>query len=185
MSELDVDEGKLNTYRMTNDRPDTANPTGWRISSTLREFPTPPDFDVWFDWPLHVPDYGGILKSTKEQDAPSDNGRKKKPDHVAELEEQFAMETDFSGDNAVASDDLMAVLDIESPSTLKSYVNKSSKLMQATVVENVEKVSVVTKLGVEEITYGGIRYVPKRSKSGTVMKNQSWRPKGEQTRCEL
>jgi hypothetical protein len=57
--------------------------------------------------------------------------------------------------------------------------------MQATVVENVEKVSVVTKRGVEEITYGGIRYVPKRSKSGTVMKNQSWHPKGEQTRCEL
>ena len=184
MSELDVDEGKLNTYRMTNDRPDTANPTGWRISSTLREFPTPPDFDVWFDWPLHVPDDGGILKSTKEQDAPTDK-REKKPDHVAELEEQFAMETDFSGDNAVASDDLMAVLDIESLSTLKSYVNKSSKLMQATVMENVEKVSVVTKRGVEEITYGGIKYVPKRSKSGTVMKNQSWHPKGEQTRCEL
>lgn len=39
--------------------------TAWRISSTLREFETPPDMDMWFDYPLHHVDESGLLKDIR------------------------------------------------------------------------------------------------------------------------
>ena len=39
--------------------------TAWRISSTLREFATPEDIDIWFDYPLHHVDESGLLKDIR------------------------------------------------------------------------------------------------------------------------
>jgi RecA-family ATPase len=180
MSELKVDEGKVNTYREV--RSGTVTPTGWRVSATLREFPTPPDFDVWFDWPLHVPDEARILASTSDVGEQGvAKGQRRKVDHVEELETQFEMETDVSRDNAIATEDLMAVTGF-SPSVMKDTVTKSEKLMAATVLTpDAGPVRVVTVNGTECITYGRREYVPKRSKAGSVMKNRDWLLKGGQT----
>lgn len=185
MSELKVDEGKVATYRQVKTGAPNVIPTGWRVSSTLREFPTPPDFDIWFDWPLHIPDEGRVLASTSDAGEQGvGKGQRRKVDHVTELETQFSMETDVSGDNAMATDDLRAVTEL-SESVMKDTVSKSDELMAATVLApDVGKVSVVTVNGTEEIVYGGRHYVPQRTKAGTIKKsgrNSEWLLKGSQT----
>ena len=35
--------------------------TGWRISCTLREYEKADDKEVWFKWPVHLPDNDNIL----------------------------------------------------------------------------------------------------------------------------
>lgn len=176
MSQLAVDDGKVSTYRTVRAGAPNVRPTGWRISATLREFPTPPDFDIWFDWPLHVRDDGGILASTSDHgETGMSKGQRHKVDGVAELENQFELETSISDDNAVAVDDLIALLD-STDAKMKRDVTASKKLMAATVLENDEKVRVVTEKNVENITYGGVRYFPQRSKTGSVLKSRHWLP---------
>lgn len=177
MSELTVDEGKVATYRQVRKGAPNVTPTGWRISSTLREFPSPSDFDIWFDWPLHICDEGNILASTSDRGEQGvGKGQTRAVDNVSELEDQFELEMSVGVDNAVSTDDLMALLDF-GEQKIKKAVSKSKKLMAATVIENGEKVSVVTEKDTEEITYGGIKYVPNRSKTGAVIKNRAWPPK--------
>lgn len=180
MSELKVDEGKVSTYRQV--RHGTVTPTGWRISATLREFPTPPDFDIWFDWPLHVVDEGKVLASTSDRDEQGvGKGQRRKMDKVELLETQFSLETEPIGSNAVTTDDLMAVTEF-SESTMKSVVSSSERLMQATILDfEGNKVPVVTVADTEEIVIGGRRYVPQRTRAGGIKKNATWHPKGSQT----
>lgn len=187
MSELKVDEGKVNTYREVRAGAPNVIPTGWRVSATLREFPTPPDFDIWFDWPLHVPDEGKVLASTSDTGEQGvSKGQRRKVDSVTELETQFSMETDVLGDNAKASDDLIAVLEDFTESKLKSAVSKSEMLMAATILDPEHgKVRVVTVADTEEIVIGGRSYVPQRTKAGGVKKNDTWLLKGSQTSHEL
>jgi RecA-family ATPase len=176
MSELSVDDGKLATYREAKGRPD-ANPTGWRISSTLREFPTPPDFDIWFDWPLHAIDDGGILKSTKEADAPGDAGvgkaQTKKGDWVKSIQDQFEMLLVGTNDNAVRRGDIREAIDI-SDSNLKTQLSKIDELMAATLTVDGSPVPVVAAGGIEQIMFEGRLYVPQRTKAGAVRKNRAW-----------
>ena len=184
MSELRVDEGKVNTYRQVRDG--TVTPTGWRISATLREFPTPPDFDIWFDWPLHVPDEGGVLASTSDHGEQGvSKGQRRKVDSVVELETQFELETSVSSDNAVARNDLMATLENFSESKMDKALSGSDKLMAATILDpEGKKVRVVTRRDAEEITIGGRKYVPQRTKAGGIRKSgagSEWLPRGVQT----
>lgn len=184
MSELKVDEGKVATYRQV--RAGTTTPSGWRVSATLREFPTPPDFDIWFDWPLHVADDGGILASTSDRGEQGvSKGQSRKVDKVGELETQFQMETDVLGDNAMAKDDLVALLEV-SESNLKNVVSRSELLMEATILDaDGRKVRVVTVKDTDEIVIGGLHYVPQRSKAGNVIKSREWLLKGAQTSHQL
>lgn len=39
--------------------------TAWRIAATLREFPTPPEKDLFFHYPLHTLDQSGILRGIR------------------------------------------------------------------------------------------------------------------------
>jgi len=184
MSELNADEGKVATYRAVYAGAPNVTPTGWRISATLREFPTPPDFDIWFDWPLHLPDIGGILASTSDKgERGVGKGQRRKVDAVEELETQFELELVGLRDNAVAKDDLMAVTGY-SESVIKTKVSESDKLMSATVLDPESgKVPVVTIDGTEEIVIGGRAYVPQRTKAGGIRKSgpgSEWLPKGSQ-----
>ena len=152
------------------------------MSATLREFPTPPDFDIWFDWPLHIPDEGGILASTSDRgEQGMAKGQTRKVDGVTMLETQFFMETDVLGDNAMVTEDLMALLEF-SESKMKHAVSDSGRLMAATIQpQDSGKVRVVTVADTDEILIGGRSYVPQRSKAGSVIKNKEWLPKGSQS----
>lgn len=184
MSELNADDGKVATYRQV--RTGAVTPTGWRISCTLREFPTPPDFDIWFDWPLHVPDEGKILASTSDHGEQGvSRGQRRKTNSVVELETQFELETSVSSDNAVATDDLMATMEDFSESKMKHALSGSGKLMAATILDpEGEKVRVVTRRDAEEIVIGGRHYVPQKTKAGAIKKSgagSEWLPRGVQT----
>ena len=41
--------------------------TAWRISCTLREYERPDDRDVYFAWPVHIPDTSGALKDIRPE----------------------------------------------------------------------------------------------------------------------
>ena len=185
MSELKVDEGKVATYRQARSGAPNVIPTGWRISATLREFPTPPDFDIWFDWPLHVQDEWKILASTSDSGEQGvGKGQSRKVDSLTELETQFEMETDVTRDNAMTRDDLMAVTGF-SESKMKAQVSSSDKLMAATILDSeLGKVKVVTVSGTEEIVIGGRHFVPQRTGGGSIKKHgagSEWLPKWGQT----
>lgn len=43
--------------------------TGWRIEATLREFAAPPPKDLWFRYPIHQTDEGGVLADIQPESA--------------------------------------------------------------------------------------------------------------------
>ena len=183
MSELKVDEGTLGLYLADDKHEHSENPSGWRMSATLREFPTPPEFDIWFDWPLHYLDTNNLLASSSDRgEAGVGNGQVKSDTRADEFWTQFTMNTGISSDNAVASDDMMALLDL-SESNLKRCVQNSKdergirRLRQATVLENGEKVKVVAVNGTDHIIYGGVYYYPVIAKTGNVDTKQPWQPR--------
>ena len=75
--------------------------TAWRIEGTLREFPKFPPLNLWFDYPVHIPDESGILSDVQpEQDAAVNKWRKnlvrKKSPADREKEAKESLETAFS-----------------------------------------------------------------------------------------
>ena len=41
--------------------------SAWRIDMTLREFPKPKPLNLWFDYPIHIPDRDGILTDAQSE----------------------------------------------------------------------------------------------------------------------
>lgn len=154
MSELDADEGDVGTYRET--RQGEATPSAWRVSATLREFPTPPDFDIWFDWPLHVTDSSETLKDKGERGVA--RGQKKATVRVEELEAQFDLELVGTHDNAVWKDVLCERLGVSDSVLSKAVSSGSKRLMAATLNTDDGKVRVAAVDGAKELVFGGIHY---------------------------
>ena len=184
MSELRLDEDDVERYRKVHSGAPNVTPTGWRISATLREFPTPHDFDIWFDWPLHRPDTDGLLGDKSDQgERGIGKGQQSKKVGVRELEEQFELDLLNTSDNAVPKSVLREHLDTEktpvSESTINSLVSSGSmKLMAATILVDGEKVPVATVSDAEVIVYKGRAYHPQRNRDGAIIKQRSWLPAG-------
>jgi len=182
MSELRLDESDIAAYRKVHKGTPNVTPTGWRISSTLREFPTPPDFDIWFDWPLHRPDSEGVLRDKSDQ-APRGVGKGQESEvvTVGKLESQFDLELVGTNDNAVAKSTLCERLEAGEATVEKLVSSGSKRLMAVTILVGSEKVKVATAKGAEEVVYGGRRYLPQRKADGSVRKqgaNSWWLPAG-------
>lgn len=103
--------------------------TAWRISFTLREFPSADHVDAWFDYPLHITDATGVLAKctyggaeTKSTDGSGQPKAKARTDKQAALEEAF--EATSMGDESVRISDLAEYLEV-SPRTVKRYVDES------------------------------------------------------------
>ena len=81
--------------------------TAWRMEATLREFQRIEPVDLFFSYPLHEPDAGGILKEAnlEENERSMDNGRElgslakkaRKVDNKARLMELISRDEEFSG----------------------------------------------------------------------------------------
>ena len=50
--------------------------TAWRIEYTLREFPNKEDYNVWWEYPEHVPDYYGTLRNAKVESSLTQNSQR-------------------------------------------------------------------------------------------------------------
>lgn len=182
MSELRLSDEDVAAYRRMHSGPDAVTPTGWRISATLREFPTPPDFDIWFDWPLHRADKDGMLKEKSDHSERGvSSGQTTKKVGIERLEEQFELELFETHDNAVSKAILCERLETSEATLDKLVSSGSKKLMAATVLEGGERVKVATVNGTEEIVFGGHRYLPQRDENGAIRKQGNgshWLPVG-------
>lgn len=58
--------------------------TGWRVSGTLREFPTFPDMYVWFDYPVHTIDEEHVLERRPGRPKKDKPEKEKGPDWGSE-----------------------------------------------------------------------------------------------------
>jgi RecA-family ATPase len=106
--------------------------TAWRVSFTLREFENAQSMDVWFDYPLHVPDYRRVLAQ-----CPYDGGEARSTDGSgrsraqAREEKQRGLEEAFEavsmGEDTVRIDDMAEYLGV-SPKTVKRRIDESRSL---------------------------------------------------------
>ena len=81
--------------------------TGWRLDATLREFPRIEPVDLFFSYPLHMIDAGGILKEAnlEENERSMENGREignltktaRKIDNKARLMELIGRDEEYAG----------------------------------------------------------------------------------------
>lgn len=176
MSELRLEEGDVEGYRKKHGGAEGVTPTGWRVSATLREFPTPPDFDVWFDWPLHRADDCGILGSRSDHgEAGVAKGQRTRAARVEDIETQFDLELVGTADNAVPKDALMERLNDGKMGITETNLDKlvssgSERLMGATVVTDSGKVRVAAAKGATEVVLGGRRY---------LRRGKQWLPAGD------
>lgn len=103
--------------------------TAWRIDGTLREFPKFKPIDLWFRYPVHIMDRGGVLQDVDPDTSPASgpwSKRKKTPaeraeDRHRELEDAFAM-NDIDGTGMVSIKDIMASTG-RTRNTIKQYID--------------------------------------------------------------
>lgn len=83
--------------------------TAWRIEGTLREFPSFESIDMWFDYPIHVLDYEGVLKDFKPESQLRPNERAtigKKSKSARENEAKRQLELAFDSCNTEGSGEI-------------------------------------------------------------------------------
>ena len=82
MMELELTDDIKNNVR-------DGNATGWRLESSLREFPNITPVEFWFEYPVHRVDNGGALREMPAQGTPQagrvKNGKNKSPEESAAL----------------------------------------------------------------------------------------------------
>ncbi len=105
--------------------------TAWRVSFTLREFENAQSMDVWFDYPLHVPDHRRVLAQCPyDGDSRSHDGSGRSRAQARE-EKQRTLEEAFEavsmGEDTVRIDDMAEYLGV-SPKTVKRRIDESRSL---------------------------------------------------------
>lgn len=137
MIPLVVSDSKKTPYDEEADRAAgvRSKPTAFRISGTLREFPAFEPVNVWFQYPIHVPDEAGFLNMAMEEGSLADiqaKGREagnlvkkaKKESRVAQVD--TAYETLSIGDEPVTIAAMAEYFDV-SEKTVRGYVLKNGK----------------------------------------------------------
>lgn len=119
---------------------DTLKPTAWRISGTLREFPTFEPVNVWFDYPIHKVDDTGLLAMAAEQGSLADIQTKalakgrvlgnqaktvKKESRISKIDEAFEA-LSFNGKEIVFVEDIANYFDV-SIKTVRRDIAKNGK----------------------------------------------------------
>ena len=119
---------------------DTLKPTAWRISGTLREFPTFEAVNVWFAYPIHKVDDTGLLAMAAEEGSLADIQAKalakgrvlgnqaktaKKESRISKIDEAYEA-LSFSGKEMVFIQDIANYFDV-TVKTIRSDILKNGK----------------------------------------------------------
>ena len=124
--------------RVKNQDPDDIS-TAWRIDGTLREFPKFPPVNVFFQYPIHIPDASGLLAMAAEEgsiETIREDGRKEgvkaRQEKSRSKQEMLPAAFDCCVDeNGKASlEDVAEYLEV-SPKTVKRYASESGKYIIA------------------------------------------------------
>ena len=85
---------KLAKQQFEKERQNIDQLSAWRIDMTLREFPKPKPLNLWFEYPIHIPDREGILTDAQSDETrPGQNwkknfSKKQSPEQKAESRRQ-------------------------------------------------------------------------------------------------
>lgn len=119
---------------------DTLKPTAWRISGTLREFPTFEAVNVWFAYPIHKVDDTGLLAMAAEEGSLADIQAKalakgrvlgnqvktaKKESRISKIDEAYEA-LSFGGKEMVFVQDIANYFDV-TVKTIRSDILKNGK----------------------------------------------------------
>lgn len=115
---------------------DTLKPTAWRISGTLREFPTFEAVNVWFAYPIHKVDDTGLLTMAAEEGSLADIQAKgrvlgnqaktaKKESRISKIDEAYEA-LSFGGKEMVFVQDIANYFDV-TVKTIRSDILKNGK----------------------------------------------------------
>lgn len=119
---------------------DTLKPTAWRISGTLREFPTFEAVNVWFAYPIHKVDDTGLLAMAAEEGSLADIQAKalakgrvlgnqaktaKKESRISKIDEAYEA-LSFSGKEIVTLEDMAKYFDVTTR-TIRTDIVKNGK----------------------------------------------------------
>lgn len=137
MIPLVVSDSKKTPFDRESDRAAgiKSKPTAFRITGTLREFPAFEPVNVWFQYPIHVPDDAGFLNMAMEEGSLADiqaKGREagnlvkkaKKESRVVQVD--TAYESLSIGDEPVTVKAMAEYFDV-SERTVKSYIEQNGK----------------------------------------------------------
>lgn len=170
MSEIEASEMHVKQYLEAYGHPPTKEVSGWELSFTVREFPTPPDARVWFDWPIHVPDDAGLLNDAKAESGGSGVGK----DQMRRSERQNEIMATIAsllrdGDNAVRRDRLLEELEKNeggnwNDRNLKAALDKSP--YRSSSIGGGTKL--VGPRDADEMVFCGVRYARPESDSGSA-----------------
>lgn len=139
-----VDQQLLNTTRR--DARDAAKgSSGWRVETTLREFPSTGARNVFFRYPIHVVDSGGLLDGAKAdgEEAPWERNRSKKKqapkskeDKKQEEKEAFDTAWEAAGiDDCPSVEDLAEYMGLSKRSIFNRIKNHGYKVVDGAVVK--------------------------------------------------
>ena len=119
---------------------DTLKPTAWRISGTLREFPTFEAVNVWFAYPIHKVDDTGLLAMAAEEGSLADIQAKalakgrvlgnqaktaKKESRISKIDEAYEA-LSFGGKERVSVEDIANYFDV-SIKTIRRDITSNGK----------------------------------------------------------
>lgn len=115
---------------------DTLKPTAWRISGTLREFPTFEAVNVWFAYPIHKVDDTGLLAMAAEEGSLADIQAKgrvlgnqaktaKKESRISKIDEAYEA-LSFGGKETVTVEDIANYFDV-SIKTIRRDITANGK----------------------------------------------------------
>ena len=111
------------------------NATGWRLESSLREFPNFEPVEFWFEYPIHRVDSGEHLKAMPAQGTP-EAGRMKNPKSKTANDCNTNFRTAFDilcmGEDSVSMEDMMEYLNLKD----KTIYNRVSVLGEEFYVDN-------------------------------------------------
>ena len=116
---------------------DSLKPTAWRISGTLREFPTFEAVNVWFAYPIHKMDDTGLLAMAAEEGSLADIQAKgrvlgnqaktaKKESRISKIDEAYEA-LSFGGKEIVTLEDMAKYFDVTTR-TIRTDIVKNGKL---------------------------------------------------------
>lgn len=115
---------------------DALKPTAWRISGTLREFPTFEAVNVWFAYPIHKVDDTGLLAMAAEEGSLADIQAKgrvlgnqaktaKKESRISKIDEAYEA-LSFGGKETVTVEDIANYFDV-SIKTIRRDITANGK----------------------------------------------------------
>ena len=132
------DEAKQAEVALLNSDVDPDALTAWRIEMTLREFPSRKPQDVWFAWPLHYKDTGGLLEDADVSGefspgvSRAERREKQKQDRQDALEKAFDEVTNFTGKETADIDDISNLLGV----SVKTVRRRVKEHMSFEIVAN-------------------------------------------------